>query len=71
MENYTFADLHITHLFFNLSHAHNKAIIAVNDTEIGVDIEYIKSLSDISNVAKIIFSDNESRYFIELKNPIE
>lgn len=53
-------------LFFNLSHAHNKAIVAINNTEVGVDIEYIKNSVDIYELANVIFSDYEYKDFLEL-----
>ncbi|RYE14589.1 MAG: 4'-phosphopantetheinyl transferase superfamily protein [Rickettsiales bacterium] len=52
--------------FFNLSHAHNKALIAINNTEVGVDVEYIKNLLDIYELASVIFSEREYECFLDL-----
>jgi 4'-phosphopantetheinyl transferase len=54
------------HLFFNLSHAHNKAVIAINNTEVGIDIEYVENLADIYELASIIFSSHEYDDFLQL-----
>lgn len=53
-------------LFFNLSHAHNKAIVVINNTVVGVDIEYIKNSVNIYKLAYIIFSDYKYKGFLEL-----
>ena len=54
------------YLFFNLSHAHNKAVIAISNTEVGVDIEHIKNLVDIDELASVIYSCDESQQFSQL-----
>lgn len=55
-------------IFFNLSHVHNKAIIAINNTEIGVDIEYVNNTLNIYELVDIIFSSQEYEEFSKLKN---
>jgi 4'-phosphopantetheinyl transferase len=55
-------------LFFNLSHANNKAIIAINNSEIGADIEYIKNSLDIYELAKNTFSNFEYQDFLMIKS---
>lgn len=55
-------------LYFNLSHAHNKAVIVINNTEVGVDIEYIRSSLNIYELSKIIFSESEYREFLDLNH---
>lgn len=55
-------------LFFNLSHTYNKALIGINNTEIGIDIEYIENFSDFYEAGNIIFSDLEYKNFLALKN---
>lgn len=45
---------------FNLSHSHNRAVFAfVQDAEIGVDIEKIKSDFEVMDIARNFFSSDE------------
>ncbi|WP_016950943.1 4'-phosphopantetheinyl transferase HetI [Anabaena sp. PCC 7108] len=47
-------------LFFNLSHSQNLALCGVSYTRtIGVDLEYIRSMSDLENLAKRFFLPKE------------
>jgi 4'-phosphopantetheinyl transferase len=51
------ADLH-----FNLSHSQSEALIAVNDgSEVGVDIELLRSVPDAQELAATCFTPNEIR----------
>jgi 4'-phosphopantetheinyl transferase len=46
---------------FNLSHSHGLALYAVTfDRQIGVDLEYIRSTSDVEKLAQRFFSARES-----------
>jgi 4'-phosphopantetheinyl transferase len=58
-------------LFFNLSHSHNKAVIAISDVEVGVDIEHINDSFDVYELTNIIFSSDEKKYFGKLNTHIE
>lgn len=47
-------------LHFNLSHSHRLAVVAVSDIgSVGVDVEYERSLRDVSAVAARFFSPRE------------
>ncbi len=47
-------------LFFNLSHSHNQALIAISqDFEVGVDLEYLHSKRSIQKIAHRYFSEQE------------
>lgn len=47
-------------LFFNVSHSKNKALLAISkDTEVGVDIEYMKDLQDAVTFSDYSFSEQE------------
>lgn len=54
-------------LHFNLSHSHNLALVGVTRVApIGVDLEYLRPVSDWRNVAKRFFSPNEYRQFMRV-----
>jgi 4'-phosphopantetheinyl transferase len=45
---------------FNLSHSHDRALVAVNDRrEIGVDIEFVKTDFEFFEIAKHFFTERE------------
>lgn len=45
---------------FNLSHAHDRALIAVSKAqEIGVDLEFVRSDVDVANLSKRFFTSSE------------
>ncbi len=47
-------------LYFNLAHSHGLALVAVTpDCELGVDLEALRTLSDMEAVAKRFFSPQE------------
>ncbi len=49
-----------TGVSFNLSHSHSLALCAVtNNRLIGVDVEYIRSVTDITNLSQRFFSPRE------------
>ena len=53
-----------TDLHFNLAHSHELALIAVTMLgEIGVDIEYIRGLDGIDQLARVCFSEQEYQQF--------
>ena len=55
------------HLYFNISHAHQMALFAINtDTPIGVDIEHISAIEDVDLLAQQFFSKLESQRFLLL-----
>ncbi len=46
---------------FNISHSKGQALLAVSDTdEIGVDIEYIKKIPEMFDIAKELYTQNEN-----------
>jgi 4'-phosphopantetheinyl transferase len=49
--------------FFNMSYAHEIAMIAINNSEIGLDVEYIKQDLEIDELGVYVFSSNESIIF--------
>jgi len=52
--------VHNSGLFFNLSHRNKYGLLAVSkDTEVGVDIEYIKDLQDVVTFSDYSFSEEE------------
>ncbi|ACC80708.1 4'-phosphopantetheinyl transferase family protein [Nostoc punctiforme] len=54
-------------LSFNLSHSHELVLYAVTrQREIGVDIEYMRPISDFEQVAERCFSDREKDVFRKL-----
>ncbi|MFT6269793.1 MAG: 4'-phosphopantetheinyl transferase [Alphaproteobacteria bacterium] len=56
-------------IFFNLSHCSDIALLAVSDCpDLGVDVENVKAMSDMSSVAKHVFSDAEQHYFENLSD---
>lgn len=56
-------------LLFNLSHAHDMAILAVtHNAEVGVDIEYMKKMDNFLDIAKRFFHEKEYQHLISLKN---
>jgi 4'-phosphopantetheinyl transferase len=51
----------VPHLKFNLSHSHEMALVGVAlDTEVGVDIEHIRPLSDYRAMAERFFPVSEA-----------
>jgi len=50
-------------LFFNLSHSEEKTMIALSDSEVGIDIEYASDLVAIDELSNIIFSNEELASF--------
>jgi 4'-phosphopantetheinyl transferase len=59
-------------LRFNLSHSHEIAMLAITcDTDIGVDIEYSKKMSNFLDIAKKFFHPEEYRQLIDIQRPVE
>lgn len=59
---------------FNLSHSHERGVCAVaHDQELGVDLEWIRSLEDLDQIARRFFSANEYKQIraIEEKHRLE
>lgn len=55
---------------FNVSHSHELALFAfAQDTEIGVDVEYIRSPPDIGGIAKRFFCPEEAAELATLSEP--
>jgi 4'-phosphopantetheinyl transferase len=51
-------------LSFNLSHAHEFALVAVTrDRQLGIDLERIRAIPDVEQIAKRIFSPREKEMF--------
>lgn len=46
-------------LHFNVSHSEDRAVIAISQTKVGIDIEYIAEDFDFTNLLSDIFNDNE------------
>jgi 4'-phosphopantetheinyl transferase len=56
-------------LHFNLAHSHELALIAVTALgEIGVDVEHIRALDGIDQLARVCFSEQEYQQFHALPN---
>lgn len=51
---------------FNLSHAGQSAVVAVTSVPVGVDIEPLRELADMSSVSEIVLSDKERRQLDQL-----
>jgi 4'-phosphopantetheinyl transferase len=61
-----------SNLKFNYSHSGDYIIYAFTaDNEIGVDIEEIKDISEIDELSRTHFSDEELSIYFELENPDE
>lgn len=61
-----------SNLKFNYSHSGDYIIYAfTTDKEIGVDIEEIKDISEIDELSRTHFSDEELSIYFELENPDE
>lgn len=57
---------------FNYSHSQDLLLFAIClDNEIGVDMELIKDLPDLKNLAENYFSQEEFRYYQSFKSPEE
>ncbi|MFS4457075.1 4'-phosphopantetheinyl transferase family protein [Maribacter sp. 2304DJ31-5] len=57
-------------MFFNLSHSGDRALIALGDRAMGVDVERIDSAYDYSQVLPQIFSETEIDELLKSKNPL-
>jgi 4'-phosphopantetheinyl transferase len=58
---------HKSHLCFNVSHSKQYATVAINyQNDIGVDIEAIRPLENITTLAQRIFSESEQAYLFSL-----
>jgi 4'-phosphopantetheinyl transferase len=56
-------------LHFNLSHSHQKAIIAITkDNPIGIDIEYMQTKQSLAEIAKRFFAAQEYHEYKQLPN---
>jgi 4'-phosphopantetheinyl transferase len=54
-------------VFFNLTHSHELAVVAVNrQHEIGVDVEYVKIMGDMDKIAARFFSKHEQVAYLDL-----
>ena len=52
---------------FNLSHCEDLALVAVNlDRELGIDLERIRPIADLENIARTFFSPGECRDLFSL-----
>ncbi|MCL2820437.1 MAG: 4'-phosphopantetheinyl transferase superfamily protein [Oscillospiraceae bacterium] len=56
-------------IFFNLSHTKNTAACAISYTDVGVDVEYVRPVSD--KLAKRVLTKNEYKDFIASSNKDE
>lgn len=53
---------------FNLSHAHNRALIAVSKTqEIGVDLEFVRADIEVVNLSKRFFTPAEHSAIMQMR----
>jgi 4'-phosphopantetheinyl transferase len=57
--------------FFNLSNSAGEFLIAIGDTELGVDIEYLKPWFAWQDIASRYFGANELDYIAGSENPVE
>jgi 4'-phosphopantetheinyl transferase len=44
---------------FNLSHSHELAVIALAETPVGIDVEYVKAMPDALKIAERFFASDE------------
>lgn len=58
-------------VYFNISHSHHQAVVAIAKQEIGIDLEYIQPNFDYRSVAEFAFSDQESDSLSRYKNPLK
>ncbi|MFN3695212.1 MAG: 4'-phosphopantetheinyl transferase family protein, partial [Ignavibacterium sp.] len=59
-------------IHFNYSHSDDFLIFAVSkNIEVGIDIELVKDLPDLIDLAKNYFSDSEFQHFHSLENKID
>lgn len=55
---------------FNLSHAHNRMLIAVSKTqEVGIDLELVRSEVDVANLSKRYFAPSEHAVIMQTTEP--
>lgn len=60
--------LHGGGLYFNLSHSEDVALLAIcGQREVGVDIERYRELSDLADLARMVFSERERNEWACLK----
>ncbi|MCT7951979.1 4'-phosphopantetheinyl transferase superfamily protein [Ancylothrix sp. C2] len=53
-----------TQICFNLSHSHQLALYAITlNKEIGIDVEFVRPITEAENIVKNYFSDKESALF--------
>jgi len=56
-------------LFFNLTHSHELGVVAVTmEGEVGVDVEYVKTMGDIDGIAARFFSTVEQGAYLGLSD---
>lgn len=48
---------YIEGIFFNISHSNNMVVIGISNNNIGIDIEMINTLKDLSSLKKKLFSN--------------
>jgi len=54
---------------FNLAHSHEMALVAVaTDTEVGVDVERVRALSDYAAIAERFFPPSEAADVLDLRD---
>jgi 4'-phosphopantetheinyl transferase len=58
-------------LRFNLSRSGDVAVLGVSTSEIGVDVEQVRDIPDIENIARAQFSSAESRFLADQDNSTE
>ncbi|MFM7407953.1 MAG: 4'-phosphopantetheinyl transferase HetI [Cuspidothrix sp.] len=57
-------------LLFNLSHSQNLALLALSyQHQIGIDLEYIRTMSDLESLAKRFFSPREYEHLCLVSGP--
>ena len=57
-------------LRFNLSHSAGLALIAIANSDVGVDLEYLRPQPDYANIARHFFSAAEVDYLTALPRPL-
>jgi len=56
-------------LFYNISHSGDWIVLAVSDSEIGIDTEVVNHSFDFNDITTEYFSPDESRFINEAKSP--